>query len=168
MKSISIKKVLPIIFAISFMAGCSSTDTKGDSGTDESGSASTSGADTSGDMSSDASSAADSTLGQVVYFEFDQAVILPEGRALLNAHAEKIKANGGAKVVLEGHADERGTREYNLALGERRAQAVQSYLAIQGVSNGQLETVSYGEEKPVAEGATESSWSQNRRVELRY
>jgi peptidoglycan-associated lipoprotein len=167
MKSISIKKVLPIIFAISFMAGCSSTDTKGEGGTDEGGSASTAPAEGTGEMTTEGGAGSE-TLGQVVYFEFDQAVILPEGRALLNAHAEKIKANGGAKVVLEGHADERGTREYNLALGERRAQAVQSYLAIQGVSNGQLETVSYGEEKPVAEGSMETSWSQNRRVELRY
>ena len=84
----------------------------------------------------------------------------------LDVHAKDLKANG-ARVVLEGHADERGTREYNMALGERRAKAVQRYLVLQGVSPAQLEVVSYGEERPVATGSDEQSWAQNRRVELR-
>ena len=82
------------------------------------------------------------------------------------AAAKDLKGNG-ARVVLEGHADERGTREYNMALGERRAKAVQRYLVLQGVSPAQLELVSYGEERPVAMGSSEESWAQNRRVELR-
>ena len=84
----------------------------------------------------------------------------------LDVHAKDLKGNG-ARVVLEGHADERGTREYNMALGERRAQAVQRYLVLQGVSQGQLELVSYGEERPSVTGSDEQSWAQNRRVELR-
>jgi peptidoglycan-associated lipoprotein len=84
----------------------------------------------------------------------------------LDVHAKDLKGNG-ARVVLEGHADERGTREYNMALGERRAKAVQRYLVLQGVSPAQLELVSYGEERPVATGSDDSAWAQNRRVELR-
>jgi peptidoglycan-associated lipoprotein len=84
----------------------------------------------------------------------------------LDVHAKDLQGNG-ARVVLEGHADERGTREYNMALGERRAKAVQRYLVLQGVSPAQLELVSYGEERAIATGNDESSWAQNRRVELR-
>ena len=101
------------------------------------------------------------------YFDFDQSVIKPEARAALEAHAANLINNGG-KVVLEGHADERGTREYNLALGERRAESVERYLTVLGVSSSQIETVSYGEERPASLGHDDSSWSLNRRVELRY
>jgi len=101
------------------------------------------------------------------YFDFDQTVIKPEARAALEAHAANLINNGG-RVVLEGHADERGTREYNLALGERRAESIERYLTVLGVSGNQVETVSYGEERPASLGHDESSWSLNRRVELRY
>lgn len=101
------------------------------------------------------------------YFDFDQSTIKQEARAALEAHAAYL-VQSGSNVVLEGHADERGTREYNLALGERRAQAVASYLAALGVSSQQIETVSYGEERPSTQGHDDTSWSLNRRVELRY
>lgn len=101
------------------------------------------------------------------YFDFDQSVVKPDAAAALEAHAKNLVAKGG-KVVLEGHADERGTREYNLALGERRAEAVARYLTVLGVTSQQIETVSYGEERPASLGHDESSWSLNRRVELRY
>ncbi|MEQ9511076.1 MAG: OmpA family protein, partial [Alloalcanivorax xenomutans] len=84
------------------------------------------------------------------------------------AHATYLKNNANAKLRLEGHADERGTREYNVALSERRAQAVQKFLRVQGVSSSQLEVVSYGEEKPAAFGHSEMDWAKNRRVELNY
>ena len=100
------------------------------------------------------------------YFEYDSSDLKPEAMRALDVHAKDLKANG-ARVVLEGHTDERGTREYNMALGERRANAVQRYLVLQGVSPAQLELVSYGEERPVATGHDEQSWAQNRRVELR-
>ena len=100
------------------------------------------------------------------YFEYDSSDLKPEAMSALDVHAKDLKGNG-ARVVLEGHTDERGTREYNMALGERRAQAVQRYLVLQGVSPAQLELVSYGEERPVATGTEEQSWAQNRRVELR-
>lgn len=101
------------------------------------------------------------------YFDFDQSTIKQEARAALEAHAAYLVQSGN-NVILEGHADERGTREYNLALGERRAQAVASYLAALGVSSQQIETVSYGEERAASLGHDETSWSLNRRVELRY
>lgn len=105
---------------------------------------------------------------RVVYFEFDQSDIEDPYRELLAAHASYLAANPGARVRLEGHADERGSREYNIGLGERRAQAVRNLLLLQGASAAQLSTVSYGEERPAVLGSDEEAWSLNRRVELAY
>lgn len=102
----------------------------------------------------------------VFYFEFDRSDLSAEARSSLVFHANFLKANPSTRYRLEGHADERGTREYNLALGERRAQAVERYLQVQGVSSGQLETISYGEERPVDTGTTEAAYARNRRVEI--
>jgi peptidoglycan-associated lipoprotein len=106
-------------------------------------------------------------IAKVVYFELDKYELTPESRAVLLAHAEKLKG-AAVSVRLEGHADERGSREYNIALGEKRANAARDFLVLQGVKAASLETVSYGEERPVATGHDESSWSQNRRVEIKY
>jgi len=106
-------------------------------------------------------------LPTTFYFEFDSAVLNAEARAALIAHAEYLRESMSS-VRLEGHADERGSREYNMALGERRAIAVADFLAVQGVSRSQLETISYGEERPAEIGGSEFSWSKNRRVELSY
>ena len=103
----------------------------------------------------------------VIYFPYDGYDIQGQYADLLDAHASYLRERPSVKVLIEGHADERGTPEYNIALGERRAKAVQRYLVLQGVSPAQLELVSYGEERPVATGSDESSWAQNRRVELR-
>lgn len=105
---------------------------------------------------------------RVVYFDFDKYDIRYDAEAILSAHAAYLSANPGARVRVEGHADERGTREYNMALGERRAKAVAAYLASKGASSSQIEVISYGEERPVALGHEESSWAQNRRAELQY
>lgn len=102
----------------------------------------------------------------VFYFEFDKSDLSQEDRDALVYHAEELKKNPNSKIRLEGHADERGTREYNLALGERRAQAVERYLQVQGVAAGQMETISYGEERPAQQGTTEAAYSANRRVEM--
>jgi peptidoglycan-associated lipoprotein len=101
------------------------------------------------------------------YFEFDKSDLSTEARDALVVHAKDLKANPNRRVRLEGHADERGTREYNLALGERRSQAVERYLQVQGVSANQLEVISYGEEMPVNTGTTEQAYSDNRRVEMK-
>lgn len=103
----------------------------------------------------------------VFYFDFDKSDLKPEAREPLTYHAQRLKDNPAMRIRLEGHADERGTPEYNLALGERRGIAVQRFLQVQGVNAGQLEVISYGEERPVANGSGEQNWSQNRRVELK-
>jgi peptidoglycan-associated lipoprotein len=102
------------------------------------------------------------------FFGFDKSDLAQESLDDLDAHAKYLAANGSAKVRLEGHADERGTRAYNLALGERRANSVARYLVIQGVNRSQIETVSYGEERPLSLSRDDTGWSRNRRVELIY
>jgi peptidoglycan-associated lipoprotein len=104
----------------------------------------------------------------VVYFDFDRADIRPEAAEILACHGKYLRDRPSAMITLEGHADERGTREYNLGLGERRGNAVSAALQANGGSAGQLNVVSYGEERPVALGHDESAWSQNRRVEIVY
>ena len=105
---------------------------------------------------------------RVIYFDFDQNTIRSEFMDTLAAHADYLAGHPGVTVILEGHADERGTREYNIALGERRANSVRQTLMLQGGSSTQLESVSYGEEKPAVPGHDESAWQMNRRVELVY
>lgn len=105
---------------------------------------------------------------RVIYFEYDSAEVAAEDRETVAAHAKLLAANPGVTVTLEGHADERGSREYNIGLGDRRAQAVRKLLELQGASANQLRTVSYGEERPATDGHDESAWRLNRRVELVY
>lgn len=104
----------------------------------------------------------------VFYFDFDESSVKSAAKEALAAHAAFLANNPSMKVVLEGHADERGTPEYNLALGDRRGMSVRQYLLANGASSSQIKVVSYGEERPVATGHTESSWAKNRRVELKY
>jgi peptidoglycan-associated lipoprotein len=107
-------------------------------------------------------------LGMVIYFDFDSSEVRPQDQELVSRHAMQISDNTRVRVRLEGHADERGSREYNIGLGERRAQAVRQMLMIQGVSASQISTVSFGEERPAAFGSSESDYAQNRRVEIKY
>lgn len=184
-------KFVAIGLSAAWIVGCSSTATDTDSSattetetaaetataTDDSASF---GADSSSDVSSSVvvedTTAADETSAEsmlagveyIFYFDFDQSVVRPEAREDLAKHAKYLVANPEAHVVLEGHADERGTREYNMALGERRAKAVSRYLTIQGVAASQIEVVSFGEEKPANTAHTETAWQENRRVEVRY
>lgn len=111
---------------------------------------------------------ADAQLGTVIYFDFDQAELRPEYADLLARHADQMSYSTGIQVRLEGHADERGSREYNIGLGERRSQAVRSVLLANGVSIDRLSTVSFGEERPALAGNNEQSYAQNRRVEINY
>ena len=105
---------------------------------------------------------------RVIYFAFDSDTLAPADLDLVAAHARFVAADPRLKLRLEGHTDERGTREYNIGLGERRAQAVRRAMALQGVAEGRLATVSYGEEQPAATGSDEASLARNRRVELVY
>jgi peptidoglycan-associated lipoprotein len=107
------------------------------------------------------------TLDRVIYFDFDSYVVKDEFRPIVEAHAKLLKANSGAKEVAEGHTDERGGSEYNLALGQKRAEAVVQQMKVLGVGDSQLEAVSYGKERPAVDGHDEAAWAKNRRVELR-
>jgi peptidoglycan-associated lipoprotein len=105
---------------------------------------------------------------RTIYFDFDSSEIRGDGTDIVAAHAKYLAGNTGMKVRLEGHTDERGSREYNIGLGERRAQAVRRALLLQGAGEAQLSTVSYGEERPAAAGSDEAAWTKNRRVEIVY
>lgn len=105
---------------------------------------------------------------RVIYFDYDSAEIAMADRDTLSAHAGYLAANPGQRIMLEGHTDERGSREYNVALGDRRALSVQRMLELNGVGAGQSTVVSYGEEKPAADGHSEAAWRLNRRVEIVY
>jgi peptidoglycan-associated lipoprotein len=105
---------------------------------------------------------------RIIYFDFDKSEIKPEFAEIISMAAKQLTGNASLKLKLEGNTDNRGTREYNIGLGERRSQAVRRALMLQGVAAAQLTTVSFGAERPAAEGDEESAWSQNRRVELVY
>mgnify|MGYP001812382490 CR=1 FL=1 len=167
-------KLIPLAFFMALAAGCASqnipdpdpTDTTyGDDG----------GADTDGygsDGMGEGEFFGDEGLGEdlanVLYFDYDSSELRPEDADTVRRHAVVLADNPNANVRLEGHADERGSREYNIGLGERRSQTVRRLLLIQGASAGQIQTVSFGEERPVALGSNEDAYSQNRRVEIKY
>ncbi|MEQ6888088.1 peptidoglycan-associated lipoprotein Pal [Halomonas sp. CS7] len=171
-------RTLAIAFSLAVVAGCSSTGGSqdgdmdgglagGDRGGVSTGTAGGSGVsgDRAGQMT-DADGRIPAT--RTIYFEYDSDTIRSEFEPVLTAHARFLRANPSATVILQGHTDERGTREYNLALGERRAGSVERYLNVQGVSPSQVEVVSYGEERPAARGANEQAYAQNRRVVFAY
>jgi len=103
-----------------------------------------------------------------VYFDLDSFSVKDEYKPMIEAHAQYLKQNGKAKVFLQGNCDERGSREYNIALGQKRAEAVRKMMSVLGVSESQMETVSFGEEKPKSEGHDEAAWAQNRRADVVY
>lgn len=106
-------------------------------------------------------------LARVVYFDYDSFIVKEDYRSMIEGHARALSGNKGRRMVIEGHADERGGREYNLALGQRRAEAVLKSLALLGANESQLEAISYGKERPVDEGHDEAAWAKNRRAELK-
>ena len=127
----------------------------------------TQGTDVSGSMTAEQRAIEElKRTGTIVYFDYDRADIKPEYVAIVTAHAKFLSADPARKLRLEGHSDERGSREYNIGLGERRAQSVRRALLLQGVNETQLTTVSYGEERPAVQGSDESAYAKNRRVEL--
>jgi len=173
-----LNSVLLLIFSVAFLAACEGTTgtTKDDSTLSSSGSGSSSsgGATTSatGSGSSWAGHPLDDPNGllakRTVYFNYDESVIIESDRPILEAHAQYLSQNPGAAVTLEGHTDERGTREYNLALGEQRAISVRQFMSLMGAAGQQMRTLSYGEERPAALGNNEEAWALNRRVVIVY
>lgn len=166
---------LPALICGALMLGaCSSTGKKTSDGASTAGSTQSGSAysdNIAGSATSvgdnDAALAAERALtNNVVYFDYDQSTIRSEYQGVVDAFGKYLLANPTAKVRLEGHADERGTTEYNIALGERRANAVQSALTAQGVAPAQMSVISYGEERPVATGSDEAAYAQNRRVQI--
>lgn len=136
----------------------SSTDSTGASGTDGAG----------GFQGHPLDDPAGSLANRTIYFELDSSEVPDSERGAIEAHARYLSERIGASITLEGHADERGSREYNVALGERRAVAVRQLMALLGANASQIRTVSYGEERPAAVGHDESAWRLNRRVEIVY
>ena len=122
----------------------------------------------SDDDDGDSNDDSDLLTQRVIYFEYDSSLLTAEGEAIVQAHARYLNGVSNVRIILEGHADERGTREYNLALAEDRAKAVASLVQVLGVDARRIQTVSYGEERPVALGHDASAWSLNRRVEILY
>ncbi|GAB4344916.1 MAG: hypothetical protein Kow006_01450 [Gammaproteobacteria bacterium] len=180
-------RILPLLFAAGLFAGCESTGSVRDDGgaqvidgqqgaqTEgagegaEGGGAQASGVEGAGGFDMQALNDPTSLLSKrTLYFDFDSSKIGETEREIITAHGNFLAASPGLKVILEGHADERGTREYNIGLGERRAQAVRQLLLFLGVQSDQIQTVSFGEEKPAALGHDESAWRLNRRVEIIY
>jgi peptidoglycan-associated lipoprotein len=107
-------------------------------------------------------------VGRVVYFDFDSFVVKPQYQDLITQQARYLQSHGTSHVTLEGNTDERGSREYNLALGQKRAEAVQRVLVLEGATSGQIEAVSFGAEKPADSGHDETAYAKNRRVEFHY
>jgi peptidoglycan-associated lipoprotein len=141
------------------LAGCSSTPTEEGSKTTAAPATPVVGA------AAAAASAMPASAGSVVYFDFDRDEVKPEFMSVIKAQAASLAGNA-KKVTLEGHADERGTREYNLSLGERRAKSVAEVLKANGITADRIKLVSFGEDRPAVEGHDESAWSKNRRVEF--
>ncbi|MCQ3828187.1 OmpA family protein [Microbulbifer elongatus] len=153
----SVKTGLGLACVLAVMAGCSSTDT------DDSANQQVVDQTPPPVVEDTTPTETAVPLDNVVYFDFDQSLLKPSTRELLIKHADRMRGAAGT-VRLEGHADELGTREYNLALGERRANAVRDFLVLQGVNAANLEVISYGEERPAQEGSSESARAMNRRV----
>lgn len=159
----TIKLFLTVFALAGFLSACSSnTTTDDDASTDTTDTTDNQVVTDDDGMESNPLDGIDS----VFFFEFDQSILSSEARSALMVHAEVLR-DDPSSVRLEGHGDERGSREYNMALGERRANAVRDYLVLQGVDSSVIETVSYGEEQSAEVGSYESAWSKNRRVELK-
>ena len=159
------KKIIAIIGAISLLSACETASQKVVSGSSSSGSASASSSSKSL-FASAKQTKADKLIavGDRVLFGYDSAKLDSSAKILLDAQSRFLRANTDLNFIIEGHADERGTREYNLALGEQRATAVRDYLVIQGIDSDRIKVISYGKEKPTVVGSNTMAWSKNRRA----
>ena len=166
-------RVLTVLACLLLVAACART------GADEAGpnaaagagdrpvAGSAAGAGAAGNYTPGSQEALEAEAGDTIYFAFDSAVLREPSRAVLRQQATWLERNAKARVTIAGHADERGTREYNLALGARRAEAVRTYLVGLGIAPGRIDTISYGEERPAVAGSNEQAWARNRRAVTR-
>lgn len=161
-----------LVMSLFVLGACSSTSETDEAASDNqsasssNNSSSSNSGSNSGQLTQEQIRAQNALRQTVFYFDFDVAEFQPSDRETLTYHARDLAANPSKRVRLEGHADERGTREYNLALGERRANGILNYFIVNGAARSQIEVVSYGEERPGQSGQTEQAYSQNRRVEV--
>ncbi len=175
------KHLLLVFCAVAMLAGCGSSvkldnvpveDKSGTSvsqqGADGSGSAVGKGGVTSVDVGKSGQQGAVPAGSRIVYFDYDSFIIKPEFQSIIEAQARFIKSDKNRRIAIEGHTDERGGREYNLALGQKRAEAVRGALGLLGVAEAQMEAVSFGKEKPAAQGSDEGAMAKNRRAEINY
>ncbi|MEP7183704.1 MAG: peptidoglycan-associated lipoprotein Pal [Betaproteobacteria bacterium] len=180
------RKWIVAAFVIAALAGCSTTPTQDAAPVEDrtAGAAAgtgTSGTTTTGTSTAGVSGTATTAAGRnplkdpasplskrSVYFDYDQFVVKDEYRSLVESHAKYLQANRNAKVAVQGNTDERGTREYNIALGQKRADALKKLMLLLGATEAQIETVSFGKEKPRREGHDETSWAENRRDDIVY
>jgi len=172
-----ITQIALVLMSVALLAGCPKRQTTLPQGGNSAGTSTgsgTSGYDSNGagqgtDLSADQAALQElQRLGMIIYFDYDSSDIKSDYASVVAANAKYLNANAARKVRLEGNTDERGSREYNIGLGERRAQAVRRALLLQGVSEAQIATVSYGEERPAAAGSDETAYAKNRRVEISY
>lgn len=155
-------KLLGLMAALLLVAGCAGDETDGD--TMETGGTMTAEPPPPPEPGMDPQEYLVVNIGDRIFFDFDKSDLRPDAIDQLNRQADFLSANGGITVAIEGHADERGTREYNLALGDRRASAAKQYLESMGVDGGRMESISYGKERPAVLGSNEDAWAQNRRA----
>ena len=176
------RKWIIVAFVVALVAGCKSTEEKApveEGAPAATAPAATPGATTSGATTPGVAGTAGGPYSRAalrdpnsilskrsIYFEFDDATIKDQYRPIIEAHAKYLQVNRNARVTLQGNTDERGTREYNIALGQRRADAVKKMMVLLGAQEIQIETVSFGKEKPRREGHDETSWNENRRVDI--
>jgi peptidoglycan-associated lipoprotein len=166
-------RMLAVLICL-FLAACAGTDS-GEPGTGGAagdrpaagGGAAAGAAGTAGDYAPGSQAALEAEAGDTIYFAFDSAVLREPSRRVLRQQAAWLERNPEVRVTVEGHADERGTREYNLALGARRAEAVRTYLVGLGIAPARVGTISYGEERPAVAGSNEEAWARNRRAVTR-
>lgn len=163
-----------LALAVVIAAGCSSGVKLDDQASVGDAVSTDSGASTSGVTGIDLMTASTvkgegpANVAHTIYFDFDSYTLNPQAQSVLQTHAKFLRANANRTVTLEGHTDERGGREYNLALGQKRAEAARQSLELLGIPASQVEAVSYGKEKPAVQGYGEDAYAQNRRVEIRY
>jgi peptidoglycan-associated lipoprotein len=179
LESVSMRRMMVVLLAVAALAlgACASKPPKAEAGAGAGGAnAGAEGAGANNPNAAGGGGPEDEIAGpqagllatRVIYFDFDSAEIKGQGTDVVAVHAKYLASHPSARVRLEGHTDERGSREYNIGLGERRAQSVRRALLLQGAADAQISTVSYGEERPAVPGHDEAAWAKNRRVEIVY
>lgn len=169
---LKLKSTICSLAVLALVAGCSSTkldDSAANAGAGGAGSGGAASGVAPVTIDPNAQTAAGPVgVARIVYFDYDSYTIKPEFQSLIDGHARFLKANAQRRISIEGHTDERGGREYNLALGQKRSEAVRRALTLLGVNDAQIEAVSFGKEKPAVQGTGEDVWAQNRRAEIVY